>query len=72
MCAKYDIPHIVNNAYGVQSSKCMHLIQQVGATRSGRILVLVSTCTGIGVCGCIKLQLTSECKYVMYTGMVVA
>lgn len=30
MCAKYDIPHIVNNAYGVQSSKCMHLIQQVG------------------------------------------
>lgn len=29
MCAKYDIPHIVNNAYGVQSSKCMHLIQQV-------------------------------------------
>lgn len=30
ICAKYDIPHIVNNAYGVQSSKCMHLIQQVG------------------------------------------
>jgi len=29
--ANYDIPHIVNNAYGVQSSKCMHLIQQVGA-----------------------------------------
>lgn len=29
MCAKYDVPHIVNNAYGVQSSKCMHLIQQV-------------------------------------------
>ncbi|KAM9836702.1 O-phosphoseryl-tRNA(Sec) selenium transferase isoform 1-T1 [Aulostomus maculatus] len=33
MCAKYDIPHIVNNAYGVQSSKCMHLIQQVGSSR---------------------------------------
>lgn len=31
ICANYDIPHIVNNAYGVQSSKCMHLIQQVGA-----------------------------------------
>uniref|UniRef100_A0A674CNY1 O-phosphoseryl-tRNA(Sec) selenium transferase n=1 Tax=Salmo trutta TaxID=8032 RepID=A0A674CNY1_SALTR len=29
MSAKYDIPHVVNNAYGVQSSKCMHLIQQV-------------------------------------------
>ncbi|XP_068260154.1 O-phosphoseryl-tRNA(Sec) selenium transferase isoform X3 [Nyctibius grandis] len=28
ICASYDIPHIVNNAYGVQSSKCMHLIQQ--------------------------------------------
>lgn len=31
LCTKYDIPHIVNNAYGVQSSKCMHLIQQVSA-----------------------------------------
>ncbi|XP_053716416.1 O-phosphoseryl-tRNA(Sec) selenium transferase isoform X3 [Synchiropus splendidus] len=33
LCAKYDLPHIVNNAYGLQSSKCMHLIQhghQVG------------------------------------------
>ncbi|XP_077598407.1 O-phosphoseryl-tRNA(Sec) selenium transferase isoform X2 [Stigmatopora nigra] len=29
MCAKWNIPHIVNNAYGVQSSKCMHLIQEV-------------------------------------------
>lgn len=29
MCAKYDVPHVVNNAYGVQASKCMHLIQQV-------------------------------------------
>ena len=29
LCAKHDVPHIVNNAYGVQSSKCMHLIQQV-------------------------------------------
>lgn len=29
LCRKHDIPHIVNNAYGVQSSKCMHLIQQV-------------------------------------------
>ncbi|GAB1289653.1 O-phosphoseryl-tRNA(Sec) selenium transferase [Apodemus speciosus] len=28
ICANYDIPHVVNNAYGLQSSKCMHLIQQ--------------------------------------------
>ncbi|XP_012327836.2 O-phosphoseryl-tRNA(Sec) selenium transferase isoform X2 [Aotus nancymaae] len=28
ICADFGIPHIVNNAYGVQSSKCMHLIQQ--------------------------------------------
>ena len=29
LCKKYDIPHIVNNAYGVQSSKCMHIIEEV-------------------------------------------
>ncbi|XP_054585724.1 O-phosphoseryl-tRNA(Sec) selenium transferase isoform X2 [Eptesicus fuscus] len=28
ICASYGVPHIVNNAYGLQSSKCMHLIQQ--------------------------------------------
>ncbi|XP_077136063.1 O-phosphoseryl-tRNA(Sec) selenium transferase [Ranitomeya variabilis] len=41
MCAKYDIPHIVNNAYGVQSSKCMHLIQQ--GARRGRIDAFVQS-----------------------------
>ncbi|XP_075050849.1 O-phosphoseryl-tRNA(Sec) selenium transferase [Mixophyes fleayi] len=41
ICAKYDIPHIVNNAYGVQSSKCMHLIQQ-GACK-GRIDAFVQS-----------------------------
>ncbi|XP_034020534.1 O-phosphoseryl-tRNA(Sec) selenium transferase [Thalassophryne amazonica] len=41
MCAKYDIPHIVNNAYGVQSSKCMHLIQQ--GARTGRIDAFVQS-----------------------------
>lgn len=35
LCSKHNIPHIVNNAYGVQSSKCMHLIQQ--GSRVGRI-----------------------------------
>ena len=29
ICKKYDVPHIVNNAYGVQSTKCMHIIEEV-------------------------------------------
>ncbi|XP_051571385.1 O-phosphoseryl-tRNA(Sec) selenium transferase isoform X1 [Myxocyprinus asiaticus] len=41
LCAKHDIPHIVNNAYGVQSSKCMHLIQQ--GVRVGRIDAFVQS-----------------------------
>ncbi|XP_068260153.1 O-phosphoseryl-tRNA(Sec) selenium transferase isoform X2 [Nyctibius grandis] len=41
ICASYDIPHIVNNAYGVQSSKCMHLIQQ--GARVGRIDAFVQS-----------------------------
>ncbi|XP_061921948.1 O-phosphoseryl-tRNA(Sec) selenium transferase [Entelurus aequoreus] len=41
ICAKYNIPHIVNNAYGVQSSKCMHLIQQ--GARVGRIDAFVQS-----------------------------
>ncbi|XP_048448136.1 O-phosphoseryl-tRNA(Sec) selenium transferase [Rhincodon typus] len=41
ICAKYDIPHIVNNAYGVQLSKCMHLIQQ--GARIGRIDAFVQS-----------------------------
>uniref|UniRef100_A0A665XF18 O-phosphoseryl-tRNA(Sec) selenium transferase n=1 Tax=Echeneis naucrates TaxID=173247 RepID=A0A665XF18_ECHNA len=41
LCAKYNIPHIVNNAYGVQSSKCMHLIEQ--GARVGRIDAFVQS-----------------------------
>ncbi|XP_039677734.1 O-phosphoseryl-tRNA(Sec) selenium transferase isoform X2 [Perca fluviatilis] len=41
LCAKHNIPHIVNNAYGVQSSKCMHLIQQ--GARIGRIDAFVQS-----------------------------
>ncbi|XP_072476489.1 O-phosphoseryl-tRNA(Sec) selenium transferase [Notamacropus eugenii] len=41
ICANYDIPHIVNNAYGVQASKCMHLIQQ--GARAGRIDAFVQS-----------------------------
>ena len=32
LCKEQNVPHIVNNAYGVQSSKCMHLIQQVNSS----------------------------------------
>ena len=35
LSSKYNVPHIVNNAYGVQSSKCMHLLQE--ASRVGRL-----------------------------------
>ena len=28
LCKKFNVPHVINNAYGIQSSKCMHLIQQ--------------------------------------------
>lgn len=41
ICANYDIPHVVNNAYGLQSSKCMHLIQQ--GARVGRIDAFVQS-----------------------------
>ncbi|CAL4124064.1 unnamed protein product, partial [Meganyctiphanes norvegica] len=41
LCAKYDVPHIINNAYGVQDSKCMHHIQQ--AARVGRVDAFVQS-----------------------------
>nr|CAD7580244.1 unnamed protein product [Timema californicum] len=28
ICARYNVPHIINNAYGLQSSRCMHIIQE--------------------------------------------
>ena len=31
ICKTYGIPHFVNNAYGVQSTKCMHIIEEVRA-----------------------------------------
>lgn len=41
LCSIHDIPHLVNNAYGVQSSKCMHVIQQ--AHRLGRLDAFVQS-----------------------------
>ncbi|KAG9416557.1 hypothetical protein AC1031_000956 [Aphanomyces cochlioides] len=35
LCLKHDIGHVINNAYGVQSSKCTHLVNQ--AFRVGRV-----------------------------------
>ncbi|KAK7110099.1 hypothetical protein V1264_014027 [Littorina saxatilis] len=41
LCKTKDIPHIVNNAYGLQSSKCTHLLQQ--AARVGRLDAFVQS-----------------------------
>ena len=38
ICGKLGVPHIVNNAYGVQSSKCMHIIEEAGKADKGRRL----------------------------------
>ncbi|KAI9027839.1 O-phosphoseryl-tRNA selenium transferase [Hyaloraphidium curvatum] len=35
ICAKYGVGHLINNAYGVQSSKCMHLVSE--ACRIGKV-----------------------------------
>ena len=36
VCGKLGVPHIVNNAYGVQSSKCMHIIEEARRAHKGR------------------------------------
>ncbi|XP_065071859.1 O-phosphoseryl-tRNA(Sec) selenium transferase-like isoform X2 [Rhopilema esculentum] len=41
ICKDFDIPHIINNAYGLQSSKCMHIIDQ--ASRKGRVDAFVQS-----------------------------
>ncbi|XP_001624438.2 O-phosphoseryl-tRNA(Sec) selenium transferase [Nematostella vectensis] len=41
LCKDKAVPHVINNAYGVQSSKCMHLIQQ--AARVGRVDAFVQS-----------------------------
>ena len=42
ICAEHDIPHIVNNAYGLQLSNCVHLLEQ--AARIGRVDAFVQSC----------------------------
>lgn len=41
LCKAYDIPHVVNNAYGLQCSKCCHLIEM--GCRTGRIDFVVQS-----------------------------
>ena len=41
LCKQFKIPHIVNNAYGLQSSKCSHLINE--ANRLGRLDVFIQS-----------------------------
>ena len=36
ICHKLNIPHIVNNAYGVQSTKCMHILEEAGKREKNR------------------------------------
>lgn len=41
LCQKYKICHLINNAYGLQSSKCTHVINQ--AFRVGRVDAIVQS-----------------------------
>ncbi|KAI6659469.1 O-phosphoseryl-tRNA(Sec) selenium transferase isoform X2 [Oopsacas minuta] len=41
ICKEYDIPHITNNAFGLQSTKCMHLIEE--AMKVGRLDAFVQS-----------------------------
>jgi len=41
LCSQFQIPHITNNAYGLQSSKCMYLINE--AARVGRMDLFIQS-----------------------------
>lgn len=41
LCTQYNIPHLVNNAYGLQSPRCMRLIKE--ASRKGRVDAFVQS-----------------------------
>ncbi|TMW57391.1 hypothetical protein Poli38472_003316 [Pythium oligandrum] len=41
LCQEWNVGHVVNNAYGVQSSKCMHAINE--AMRCGRVDAVVQS-----------------------------
>lgn len=41
LCAQHGVAHVINNAYGVQSSKCTHLVND--AMRVGRVDAVVQS-----------------------------
>jgi len=41
LAARLEVPHVINNAYGLQCSKCCHLIEQ--ACRRGRVDAFVQS-----------------------------
>ncbi len=41
LCSSYCVPHIINNAYGVQAPRCMNLISE--ADRIGRVDAFVQS-----------------------------
>ncbi|CEM21871.1 unnamed protein product [Vitrella brassicaformis CCMP3155] len=41
LCSRVGVPHIVNNAYGLQCSKCCHLVET--AIRTGRVDAFVQS-----------------------------
>ena len=65
MSAQYNVPHVVNNAYGVQSSKCLHLIEEVCVCVC--VCVCVSVCVCVCVCVCVYHKVRLRC--VLYNSM---
>lgn len=41
LCKKYEIFHLINNAYGLQSSKITHVINQ--SHRKGRVDIVIQS-----------------------------
>mmetsp|Transcript_5815 Transcript_5815/g.10361 ORF Transcript_5815/g.10361 Transcript_5815/m.10361 type:complete len:261 (-) Transcript_5815:792-1574(-) len=42
ICKELSIPHVINNAYGVQCSKLTHMVSQ--AAREGRVDAVIQSC----------------------------
>ena len=66
---QFNLPHLVNNAYGLQSSKCCHLINE--AIRVGRLDLFVqvncttSKASGIWIWTPVEVALESEYSYLI-------
>ncbi|KAG7401248.1 hypothetical protein PHYBOEH_002432 [Phytophthora boehmeriae] len=41
LCKEYDVAHVINNAYGVQASKCVHQVEV--SMRTGRVDAVVQS-----------------------------